>query len=112
MIRNINIFGRPLNWLTNFRSINLMVDQLSGRPVSRYFTSMANIDILNSFQKIQVESAIDKIIKQIRGLVVSRQLNPGDRLLSERKLLEKLGVGRGNVRDAIKKLEFYGILKT
>ena len=73
---------------------------------------MANSDILNNFQEIRVESSIDKIIRQIRGLITSGQLSPGDRLPSERKLSEKLGVGRGSVRDAIKKLEFYGILKT
>ncbi len=72
---------------------------------------MASSDILKNFQEIKVESSIDKIIRQIRGLITSGQLNPGDKLPSERKLSEKLGVGRGNVRDAIKKLEFYGILK-
>src|SRR6476620_1798334 len=30
----------------------------------------------------------------------------------ERKISDKLGVGRTHVRDAIRKLEFYGILKT
>ena len=39
-------------------------------------------------------------------------MNPGDKLPSERKLAVKLGVGRTIVRDAIAKLEFYGILKT
>ena len=52
------------------------------------------------------------IIQQIRGLITNGQLAAGDRLPPERKLAEKLGVSRSNVRDAIKKLEFYGILKT
>jgi len=39
-------------------------------------------------------------------------LKPGDKLPPERKLVEKFGVGRSHVRDALKKLEFYGILKT
>ncbi len=68
--------------------------------------------MLNNFQEIVVESLTDKIIQQIRQLIATGQLKPGDKLPSERKLCEKLGVGRGNVRDAIKKLEFYGILKT
>ncbi|MEL6637273.1 MAG: FadR/GntR family transcriptional regulator [Bacteroidota bacterium] len=55
---------------------------------------------------------MDKIIRQVRELITSGQLKPGDKLPPERKLAEKLGVGRSNVRDAIKKLEFYGILKT
>ncbi|MEO1518313.1 MAG: FadR/GntR family transcriptional regulator [Bacteroidota bacterium] len=68
--------------------------------------------MLNNFQEIRIESPVDKIIRQIRDLITSGQLNPGDKLPPERKLAEKLGVGRSNVRDAIKKLEFYGILKT
>ena len=68
--------------------------------------------MLKKFQEIAVETPVDKIIGQIRGLISSGQLNSGDRLPSERKLAEKLGVGRTHVRDAIAKLEFYGILKT
>lgn len=64
------------------------------------------------FQEISVESPADKIIKQIRYLISSGQLKPGDYLPSERKLAEKLGVGRMHIRNAITKLEFYGILKT
>lgn len=43
---------------------------------------------------------------------MSGQLKPGDRLPPERKLSETFGVGRTQVREAIRKLEFYGILKT
>jgi Transcriptional regulators len=39
-------------------------------------------------------------------------LKPGDRLPAERKLSEELGFGRTQVRDALHKLEFYGIIKT
>lgn len=68
--------------------------------------------MLKNFQEIAVETPVDKIIGQIRSLISSGQLKPGDRLPSERKLAEKLGVGRTHIRDAIAKLEFYGILKT
>lgn len=68
--------------------------------------------MLNNFREIAIETPVDKIIKQIRGLITSGQIKPGDRLPSERKLAERLGVGRTHVRDAIAKLEFYGILKT
>ena len=73
---------------------------------------MGKLDVLSNFQEINIESPVDKIIRQIRELITSGQLNPGDKLPPERKLAERLGVGRSNVRDAIKKLEFYGILKT
>lgn len=69
-------------------------------------------DVLNNFKEIEVEKPVDKIIRQIRDLIASGQLNPGDKLPSERQLSERLGIGRTHVRDAIRKLEFYGILKT
>ena len=68
--------------------------------------------MLKNFREIGVETPVDKIIGQIRSLISSGQLNPGDKLPSERKLAEKLGVGRTHIRDAIAKLEFYGILRT
>lgn len=70
------------------------------------------MDVLESFSKIEVESPTDKIIRQIKDLISSGQLNPGDKLPSERRMCDRLGVGRTNLRDAIKKLEFYGILRT
>ena len=68
--------------------------------------------VLLNFQEIVIEKPEDKIIRQIRNLITNGQLKPGDRLPPERKLAEKLGVGRSCVRDAIRKLEVYGILKT
>ncbi|MDF9799272.1 GntR family transcriptional repressor for pyruvate dehydrogenase complex [Catalinimonas alkaloidigena] len=67
---------------------------------------------LNTFKEIILEKPVDKIIQQIKELISSGQLKPGDKLPSERALSELLGVGRSHVRDAIRKLEFYGILKT
>ena len=68
--------------------------------------------MLDNLQKIVIEKPVDKIIKQIRYLITTGELKPGDKLPPERKLADHLGVGRGPVRDAIRKLEFYGILKT
>lgn len=68
--------------------------------------------MLENFSEIKVESPVDKIIRQIRSLITSGQVKSGDRLPPERKLAERLGVSRSHVRDAIRKLEFYGILKT
>lgn len=69
-------------------------------------------DIMDNFQAIVIEKPVDKIIKQIKQLIASGQLKPGERLPAERILAEKLGVGRSYVRQAINKLEFYGLLKT
>jgi GntR family transcriptional repressor for pyruvate dehydrogenase complex len=70
------------------------------------------MELLENFKAIEVETPVDKIIRQIRELIITGYLRPGDKLPSERKLSEKLGVGRTYIRDAIKKLEFVGILST
>ncbi len=70
------------------------------------------MELLNNFSQIEIESPADKIIRQIKDLISSGQLKPGDKLPSERMMCERLGVGRTHLRDALKKLEFYGILKT
>ncbi|GJM64129.1 FadR/GntR family transcriptional regulator [Persicobacter diffluens] len=64
------------------------------------------------FDTIKVEKPADVIIRQIRELIEGGTLNAGDVLPPERRLSEQFGVGRSYVRDAIKKLEFYGVLKT
>ena len=70
------------------------------------------METLKNFTEIKVDSPVDIIIRQIRDLIASGQLKPGDRLPSERLLSERLGVGRTQLRDALRKMEFYGILKT
>jgi GntR family transcriptional repressor for pyruvate dehydrogenase complex len=61
---------------------------------------------------IQLQRPADLIMRQIRRLVSSGALKAGDRLPPERELASQLGVGRGHVREALRKLEFYGILQT
>lgn len=68
--------------------------------------------IATSVSDILAESPSDIIIREIKALLNKGELKPGDRLPAERKLAEQFGVGRAYVRDAIKKLEFYGVLKT
>jgi len=60
------------------------------------------MEILDSFKAIEVESPVDKIIRQIRDLIIAGYLNPGDKLPSERKLSEKFSIGRTHIRNAIK----------
>jgi GntR family transcriptional repressor for pyruvate dehydrogenase complex len=52
------------------------------------------------------------IISKIKDLINFKNLEPGDKLPSERMLSEKFEVSRSNVREAIQKLEFYGLLKS
>lgn len=67
---------------------------------------------VGKFQAITIEDPVSVIIGQIRGLIADGTLEPGVSLPSERELADRLGVGRGHIRKALAKLEFYGIVKT
>jgi len=54
----------------------------------------------------------DKVISKVKELIISGILKPGDKLPAERKMALDFGVGRTQVREALHKLEFYGIIKT
>lgn len=63
--------------------------------------------VVSDNQKVQ-----NLVISKIRELINYKNLEPGDKLPSERMLSEKFEVSRGMVREAIQKLEFYGLLKS
>ncbi|MDT0558947.1 FadR/GntR family transcriptional regulator [Ichthyenterobacterium sp. W332] len=67
------------------------------------------LEILTKSESVKIQ---DSIISKIGELINFKNLEPGDKLPSERMLSEKFGVSRSNVREAIQKLEFYGILKS
>jgi GntR family transcriptional regulator, transcriptional repressor for pyruvate dehydrogenase complex len=52
-----------------------------------------------------------EVVDQIRGLIVSNQLRPGDRLPSERTLAASMGVGRVTIREAMRVLEANGLIE-
>lgn len=57
-------------------------------------------------------SQVEEVLKYIKEQLYLGRLQPGERLPAERRLAEKLGVGRAHVRAAFQKLEFYGIVET
>jgi len=67
--------------------------------------------MLENLQKIHIENPVDLIITQIKDLISSGTIKPGEKLPPERKLAEHFGVSRGQVREAITKLQLYGIVK-
>lgn len=69
-----------------------------------------NWNMLENLSKIKIENPVDLIISQIRDLISSGHVKPGEKLPPERKLAEHFGVSRSQVREAINKLQFYGIL--
>ena len=52
------------------------------------------------------------IISKIRDHINHKNLEPGEKLPSERMLSEKFGVSRSTIREAIQTLEFYGLLES
>jgi GntR family transcriptional regulator, transcriptional repressor for pyruvate dehydrogenase complex len=96
--KDLSLIWLTKNWITNI-----------------WFTktiAMVPSHIIDTITAIQVETPSAKIIRQLKQLILSGQLKPGDRLPAERILAEKFGVGRSYVREAIMKLEIFGLLKT
>lgn len=55
-----------------------------------------------------VESIVEQIVRQIQA----GKLKPGDRLPSERQLIEMLGVSRSSVREALQGLAVMGLVES
>ena len=64
-----------------------------------------------SFKPIKTKKIYEEIVEQIRQLINDGDLAPGDRLLSERELSERLRVSRASVREALSALEIMGLIE-
>lgn len=53
-----------------------------------------------------------QIVNQLRELIATQQIQPGEKLPSERVLCEQLNVGRSSVREALRSLELLGLIET
>lgn len=60
---------------------------------------------------IKTQKIYEKIVDQIGQLVAEGQLKPGDRLPSERELVERFQVSRASIREAISALEMMGLIE-
>ncbi|AGA69783.1 transcriptional regulator [Desulfitobacterium dichloroeliminans LMG P-21439] len=60
---------------------------------------------------IKTRKIYEEIVEQIRDLVSRGDLKPGDRLPSERDLVERLQVSRASIREALSALELMGLLE-
>ncbi len=79
-----------------------------GRPID--FVHLIS-NMLENLSMIKLDNTVDIIISQIRDSISAGQIKPGEKLPPERKLAEHLGVSRNQVREAINKLQIYGIVK-
>ncbi len=62
-------------------------------------------------KKISNMSIVDSVIDRLTNAILDRELKPGDKIPTESELASGMGIGRNSVREAIKVLEFMGILE-
>ena len=64
------------------------------------------------FDKVVKSTVPGQVIEQIKELLVKGELKRGDRLPPERQLADMLGVSRPSLREALRALEYAGMLET
>lgn len=65
----------------------------------------------NLFHRVRKVRVSDTVIDQIVSLIDAGTLQIGDTLPSERDLVKQLGIARASVREALRVLEFQGIIE-
>jgi len=63
------------------------------------------------FTPVKKRRLYEDIVDHIKELMIRGDLEPGDRLPSERELAERFGVGRPTVREAIRTLSLMGLVE-
>jgi GntR family transcriptional repressor for pyruvate dehydrogenase complex len=67
---------------------------------------------LKHFEPIRREKPATVIVRQLRSLIADGTLPPDSLLPPERELAERFGVSRSQVREALQRLEFFGVVQT
>lgn len=62
------------------------------------------------FTAVRKQSLSESVYRQLEDRIVRQELKPGEHLPAERELSDKLGVNRGAVREAIKRLQQAGLV--
>src|SRR6516162_3262399 len=68
------------------------------------------MNLTESRNPIKRRKLWEEVAARIESMVHEGRFSPGDRLPSERELMEELGVGRSAVREAMLSLQKMGIL--
>ncbi len=63
------------------------------------------------FKRIGRVTVCEETIEYLKGQIISGKLSPGEQLPSEETFAEKLGVGRGTIREALKVLLYLGFIE-
>jgi DNA-binding FadR family transcriptional regulator len=63
------------------------------------------------FSEHKRETAVDFVINNVKNLLITKKLIPGDRLPSESELCKSMAVSRSSLREAMKILSAFGIVE-
>lgn len=65
----------------------------------------------NIFKPVQSDRISNVVVDQIKEAVFQKKLKPGDKLPSERQLMDQFKTSRVTIREALRTLEQFGILE-
>jgi GntR family transcriptional repressor for pyruvate dehydrogenase complex len=63
------------------------------------------------FNEVRQHTVSERIVEQVKELILQGKLRPGQKLPSERQLADQLGVGRSSVREAASAMVALGIVE-
>ena len=63
-------------------------------------------------KKFKQQTIVQQVMDEVKNMIASGQLKPGDRIPTETELSQMFGIGRSTVREAIKIFQYLGILKS
>src|SRR5579859_7076909 len=63
-------------------------------------------------KQVRIPRVYTVVVEQIRDLIETGHLKPGDKLPTERNLAEQLGISRSSVREALSALEVLGVIQS
>ncbi|MET3506187.1 FadR/GntR family transcriptional regulator [Halalkalibacter oceani] len=64
-----------------------------------------------SLSKVQHRKLVDQVLEQLKQYLLSGEFQVNDKIPTEPKLMEELGIGRSTLREGIKILVYAGVLE-
>jgi DNA-binding FadR family transcriptional regulator len=63
-------------------------------------------------KQIRRHTIVEKVMEKMRFLISSGEFKIGDKIPNEKILAERFGIGRSSIREAIKILQYVGVIKS
>lgn len=65
-----------------------------------------------TYKPIRQRTIVGQVMEQVKELIASGNLKPGDQIPTEQELAKNFGVGRSSIREAIKVFTYLGIFES